>query len=258
MNRDIFMDAVGYLDADILAEHLRQKEKLRSKLKSKRIIHVWRWSAIAACICLVVALGAVLIPDWSDAPDPIITDTKLESGFVLPGAGCGAPLPQFFCAYKSETNEFDIDNVTLEFYYGGLFSKDINHEHENASNCPEFDIYFTDADGTKYFVKHVEENFVSEKYRCELTADENNCITSITFNYSETITVPKELFDRQYGEIYFQIYSTNINDIYPEQKNIAGIVLFYEKIEDGKVILFSQQDYELSKNDGGSSNSQPY
>lgn len=68
MNKDVFMDAVGYLDTDILARHLQLKEKLRSKPKSKRIIHVWRWSAIAACICLVVALGAVFIPQLLETP----------------------------------------------------------------------------------------------------------------------------------------------------------------------------------------------
>ncbi len=64
MNKDIFMDAVGYLDADILAQHLQQKDRLRHRPKRKT--HVWKWSAIAASICVVIALGALMIPYIQD------------------------------------------------------------------------------------------------------------------------------------------------------------------------------------------------
>ena len=36
MNNYLFIDAVSYLDANLLAEHLERKDKLRNKLKSKR------------------------------------------------------------------------------------------------------------------------------------------------------------------------------------------------------------------------------
>ncbi len=64
MNKDIFMDAVGYLDVDILAQHLQQKDRLRHRPKRKT--HVWKWSAIAASICVVIALGALMIPYIQD------------------------------------------------------------------------------------------------------------------------------------------------------------------------------------------------
>lgn len=64
MNRDVFLDAVGYLDTDILARHLKQKDRLRHKPKRK--LHVWKWSAIAASICAVIALGALMIPFIQD------------------------------------------------------------------------------------------------------------------------------------------------------------------------------------------------
>ena len=34
MNNYLFIDAVSYLDADLLASHLERKDKLRNKLKS--------------------------------------------------------------------------------------------------------------------------------------------------------------------------------------------------------------------------------
>ena len=64
MNRDVFMDAVGYLDTDILAQHLQQKDRLRHNPRRKQ--RVWKWSAIAASICVVIALGAVMIPYIQD------------------------------------------------------------------------------------------------------------------------------------------------------------------------------------------------
>ena len=59
MNNYLFIDAVSYLDADLLAEHLEKKDKLRNKLKSKRKVNILRWSAIAAC--LSVFLIAIIV-----------------------------------------------------------------------------------------------------------------------------------------------------------------------------------------------------
>ena len=54
MNNYLFVDAVSYLDADLLAEHLERKDKLRNKLKSKRKVNILRWSAtIAACLTVI-------------------------------------------------------------------------------------------------------------------------------------------------------------------------------------------------------------
>ena len=62
MNNYLFVDAVSHLDTDLLTEHLEKKDKLRNKLKSKRKVNILRWSAVAACLCLVIAFSAVLIP----------------------------------------------------------------------------------------------------------------------------------------------------------------------------------------------------
>ena len=36
MNNYLFVDAVSYLDTDLLAEHLEKKDKLKHNLKNKR------------------------------------------------------------------------------------------------------------------------------------------------------------------------------------------------------------------------------
>lgn len=54
MNNYLFIDAVSYLDADLLAEHLEKKDKLRNKLKSKRTVNIFKWSTVAACFMIMV------------------------------------------------------------------------------------------------------------------------------------------------------------------------------------------------------------
>jgi len=68
MNNYLFVDAVSYLDADLLAEHLERKDKLRNKLKSKRKVNILRWSAVAVCFTLIV-MSILLISNFVDGPD---------------------------------------------------------------------------------------------------------------------------------------------------------------------------------------------
>lgn len=233
MNRDVFLDAVGYLDADLLAQHLQAKQKLQRK--PKRGLHVWKWSAlVAACLCVVVLVGALLLPKPSAPPSS--NETRLESGFQYQAGS--AESPSNFCAYKSETNEFDINDVTLDFFYGGYYYNGAEHAIENYLNCPTFDLYFVNDQGDQYLVKHVEENFVSEKYSCEIVFDEKHDPKKIKFNHSETLTIPPELFTEPSGCVWFEV--RGINTWNPDSLGrITGICLFY-KVENGKVRLYSQ------------------
>ena len=238
MSQELIMDAIGYLDTDILAEHLRQKEKLRSKLKSKRIINAWRWSAVAACCVAVVLIGALLIPNMTTMPS-LGNDFDLESGFKQSFHGEESPIN--YCAYRSKTNKFDIKHVTLDFYYGGYY--DIDYELQNTTSYPTFDIYFKDDQGNKYLVKHVEENFVSEKYSCDFVYDDDRNICEIKYNHSETLTIPAELFTKESGKIWFSIEGKNIlapETDRPQSLVITGICIFYNVI-DGEVVLSSQE-----------------
>ena len=166
------------------------------------------------------------------------TDTNvvavLESGFKPSDDACEIPL--FYCAYRSDKTEFDIDDVTLDFYYGGWFTN-LGIEYDlQLYNFPMFDIYFTNDAHDRCFVKRVEENLVSEKYRCKFIDDDDWNATEIIFNHSESITIPREIFTENEGVIYFAIYSKNANHTVPEVEWIAGKAIFY-KIIGEKVIL---------------------
>ena len=62
MNNYLIMDAISYLDEDLLANHLKKKDKLRNKLKRK--VNILKWYAVAAClsICLIAIIIINTIP----------------------------------------------------------------------------------------------------------------------------------------------------------------------------------------------------
>ena len=95
----------------------------------------------------------------------------LEVGFDASSQG-EESLP-ISCAYRSDKTEFDIDDVTLDFYYGRPIYSSPEYLWENVMNVPSFDVCFSNGAGLQIHVKHVEENLVSEKYRCKLIYDEN-------------------------------------------------------------------------------------
>lgn len=66
MNEFVLIDAISYLDADLLEKHLEQKEKLKAKAKSKKRVRIMRWSAIAACICVFVVASVIIMPHLND------------------------------------------------------------------------------------------------------------------------------------------------------------------------------------------------
>lgn len=116
-------------------------------------------------------------------------------------------------AFKSETNRFDIDNVTLEFFYGGVWG-DIEETLQGSYNYPYFEIGFENDEGQRIIVKKMQENLVSEKYKYVIMYDRNEdgayYISEKRFNFSEELTIPKELFTKDCGSIIFAIYGENI------------------------------------------------
>ena len=176
-------------------------------------------------------------------PDNNGGDTNTNAGAVLengfkPSSSDADPPPNY-CAYKSDINEFDIDDVTLDFFFGGYYPSGVEHELSHSRNYPTFDLYFVDDDGNSFFVRRIEENFVSEKYSCEVVYDENWYITEIKYNYSEQITIPSDVFTKENGQVTFEIRSVHANDIESEMRCITGIKIFYQ-VSNGKVILSSQ------------------
>lgn len=131
--------------------------------------------------------------------------------------------PKYYCAYKSDTNKFSVNDVTLEFYYGGYFSDNLEHEREYTSNYPTFGLYFMNDEEDKICIRTVEENFKSEKYRCTPKENIFGNIIGWKFNHSEILTIPKELFTKGSGKITFAIYAEDVNAYKEDVNAYAGM-----------------------------------
>ena len=163
-------------------------------------------------------------------------DKKIEGGF-----GKSDEKSVFSCAYKSDKNTFDINDVTLTFYYG---------HHLSAGNMayysyPNFELYFCNDDNLEVLVKRIEDEFVSEKYHAYYGKGVNFLKSNIQYNHFETLTIPKELFTKDDGIIYFCIYGTNMNDDNQELDIITSRGIYYKK--DGNKIVLSDEEFSESQ-----------
>ena len=111
----------------------------------------------------------------------------------------GEFMPEFMCGYKSNINQFYINDVTLDFYYGIVHP---NYEIES------FELYFIDESEEMHLIKKVNESLAQEKYRIEYKHVPflmRFFVDNLKYNYSEKITIPKELFAQEEGYLMFAL-----------------------------------------------------
>lgn len=145
-------------------------------------------------------------------------------------------------AYKSDTDTFDIDNVTLTFYFGTLW---ISYEEDFIENVrktyidvPRFELIFTDEQEENiHTVKTVEENYISAKYGIKLVDHIEEGWYEYQFYHCEDLTIPKELFCKEQGVINFIINGVDVHTDEPKHMLLSGASIKYEFIETNKVIL---------------------
>lgn len=154
----------------------------------------------------------------------------------------GDPAPSDCCAYKSEVSEFDINDATLYFFYGGIFSESIEFQLERE-DIPKIRLYFHNPElgdfeispfleENLYFIREVEENYISEKYRWKGR--------SYTQEDGIELTIPSELFIGESGKIGFIVAGDNILDSVDGYICISSIWIYY-KVDGDKVILSGQK-----------------
>ena len=81
MNKHILLDAIGFLDEELLADHLKRKWEIRNKVKKDWSIR--RWSAIAASF-IVVSASVLLYYRFASKPKIPSVDTKPPSVQTAP------------------------------------------------------------------------------------------------------------------------------------------------------------------------------
>ena len=87
MNNELLIDAISYLDSDLLAEHLKRKEELSRKTKRSLMPVILKWSAIAASLVLTVTSVFLISEQLFKAPPddpPISTDQPTDNTATLP------------------------------------------------------------------------------------------------------------------------------------------------------------------------------
>ena len=159
------------------------------------------------------------------------------------------------CATRSEETTFDIDDVTLDFYFGWFASEPpLNATAVAPDGLGEevrYALYFTeeelfvgsgsfwhigdycDLEGNYFIRKIFPEEFTSETFR----ASQTKCAGKI-FNHSESITIPKEMFSKPNGRFWFRIqevFGSQEKGFYSELGGNIGI--YYEFINDNTVRL---------------------
>ena len=158
----------------------------------------------------------------------------LEAGFKISIRGSGEVNP-FSLAYKSDISQFDINNVTLTFYYGGAYEDDIEYMREHTFNYPYFELYFYNDEQTHILARRVEENLVSEKYGWTCRGSRR------VFNHSEELTIPKELFTKETGVISLGLFGADTRMNEEEPKLLSWIDIYYKK--DGDKITLSSEEF---------------
>lgn len=123
------------------------------------------------------------------------------------GGGCEGDI-----AYKSQKNNFNLDDVTLTVSYGALWSGLGPNQYYDV---PEFDFYFADPSGyineSIYTLKTIKEQFFSEKFDVTMVDDKmDSRYYYYEYAHTEEITIPKELFTESEGIIRMVIAGINV------------------------------------------------
>jgi hypothetical protein len=159
--------------------------------------------------------------------------------------------PDIMCAVKNDKNVFDMDDITLDFYYGP--SHEIAKYGDENYERIAFAVYFCNAKYRRgfeninttftdfynikghYFKKQISvEDFNSNNYAVSV-----KLFSGKNFNYHEEFTVPKEVIELSKG--YFCIV---IMEIYYSHKDAAycsgssgNLIIQYEVIDKQNVRL---------------------
>ncbi len=161
--------------------------------------------------------------------------------FLLTSCAKGEPFykessrdgPSICAAVKSNTNIFDLDDVTLSWHYGQSYH--IGETPTNINYREPMNLYFS-SNSKSIFIKQTEELLSSEKYMCDdfyLDAHHHG------MGYWEELTVPKEIFDKEHGSFTFSVRCVTTEE--KTQPYYCFLTLYYEKIGNDKVRLSASE-----------------
>lgn len=173
-------------------------------------------------------------------------NSELEIGF-----GHQTFLEPIMGAAKSDHSDFEIDDVTLDFYFGGHleeYSEESDRQtiglalyfsNEESYRAIEFDTPYENYQEMNglHFVKFIStEEFNSGEYGVEVTWFKGK-----TFQHYEALTVPAEVFlegDDHFGLIFVQYYTLKEqSDFYVMSGGKNCLEIKYEFLDSHKIKL---------------------
>ena len=156
-------------------------------------------------------------------------DDGFEIGYhVGPSRPIGYPSGRIAC--KSEKSVFDINSIEFELSYGfDLEVRDADIEYWNIALGNE---------NSKNIIKTIYD-WANDEYTYSITQEDSRSWL-ITFNYTEKIKIPKDLFCASEGRISIQAFAYDQKEIVPStgKPKCYGMQLgFYYYIKDDYVWL---------------------
>ena len=115
----------------------------------------------------------------------------LEKGYK---AGEGGLLPRDLCAYRSEVNVFPVNDVTLYYSFGWLYS--IYPPEESV-----VDLYFINLETEDYHYIKTIYDYNTEEYCFTYWNEDGEYVDERFFNHTELLTIPEVLFVGKKGVI---------------------------------------------------------
>lgn len=212
--------------------------------KARRIV-----SILLVVMCALISLqGCGFLSRWHTPTE----EKGISIGFQYENRK--GPL---ITAIKSDKKVFDIDDVTLDFYYGGLTREFLG--------CNSVGFYFASGKTNLVFNTHVDDykNIDSCYFIKEMTIDDyvsgpfdieqrwgpkkKDEKDNVYFHFVDTWTIPKEMFTEEFGIFAFFIaHIVLIEDGNTKYKldfgsRACGQRLYYTKTEDGYIELSTRR-----------------
>ena len=154
----------------------------------------------------------------------------LKSGFVV---NEGELQSFYYCAFSTDKTKYDIDNVSVQFYYGCINA-------ENQSVNDKFDLefrLFVSNGTTNTMFKTIDQvDFYDEQYSCRLMKDESG-IERIEYTHHELVTISKTLFDKASGEISLSIKEYITQDELEDRYGSSDSVTFKYTKDNNQIVL---------------------
>lgn len=174
----------------------------------------------------------------------------VNDGFYFPvvSADSGFENNGIYAAFQSNRTFEDASRVTVAFYFGFDFPTVTNIEDFRRENgCyKNAEIYLSDGDGNEIHVRTTEDYFTSENYICNVWLDKASDTYVTAFHHMEWVTVPEELLSKGSGIIHFTVAADREGQVSVESAEehnfITGISLYYEKDDNGKIIIYSDDE----------------